>query len=48
MSHPPFNEGPEAIKARKMRNWMLGGVLLAFVILMFVITIVRMGGHVLD
>ena len=48
MSHPPFNEPPEAARARKMRNWMLGGVLVAFVILVFVITIVRMGGHVID
>ena len=48
MSHPQFNETPEAAKARRLRNWMLGGVLVAFVILMFVITIVRMGGHVLD
>ena len=47
MSHPPFNETPEANKARKTRNWMLAGVLIAFVILMFVVTIVRMGGHVL-
>ena len=48
MSHPQFNETPEAAKARRLRNWMLGGVLVAFVILMFVITIVRLGGHVLD
>jgi len=47
VSHPPFKEGPEATKARKLRNWMLAGVLFAFVILMFVVTIVRMGGHVL-
>ncbi len=48
MSHPPFNETPEAAKARRLRNWMLGGVLLAFVVLVFVITIVRLGAHVLD
>ncbi len=48
MSHPPFNESPEAAKARRMRNWMLAGVLVAFVLLMFVVTIVRMGGHVFD
>ncbi len=48
MSHQQFNETPEAAKARRLRNWMLGGVLVAFVILMFVITIVRLGGHVLD
>ena len=48
MSHPPFNEPPEAAKARRLRNLMLGAVLLAFVVLVFAITIVRMGGHVID
>ncbi len=48
MSHPPFKETPEAARARRLRNWMLGGVLLAFVVLVFVITIVRLGAHVLD
>ncbi len=48
MSHPPFNESPEAARARRMRNLMLGGVLAAFVVLIFVITIVRLGGHVFD
>ena len=48
MSHPPFKETPEAARARRVRNWMLGGVLLAFVVLVFVITIVRLGAHVLD
>jgi hypothetical protein len=46
MSHPPFNETPEAAKARRMRNWALGVALVAFVILVFVVTIVRLGGHV--
>jgi hypothetical protein len=46
MSHPQFRETPEAAKARRLRNWMLAGVLLAFVILVFVVTIVRLGGHV--
>ncbi len=48
MSHPPFNETPEAARARRMRNLMLGGVLVAFVVLVFVITIVRLGGRVFD
>ena len=48
MSHSPFNETPEAVRARKMRNWMLGGVLTAFVVLVFAVTIVRLGGHVLN
>ena len=48
MSHPQFNESPEAARARRMRNWMLAGVLVAFVVLMFVVTIVRLGGHAFD
>ncbi len=48
MSHPPFNESPDASRARKMRNWMLAGALAAFVALIFVVTIVRLGGHVFD
>jgi len=48
MSHPPFKETPEAAKARRLRNWMLAGVLIGFVVLIFVVTIVRMGGHVID
>ena len=48
MSHPPFNESPEAARSRRMRNWALAGVLIAFVVLVFVVTIVRLGGHVFD
>jgi hypothetical protein len=48
MSHPQFNESPEAARARRMRNWALAGVLIAFVVLIFVVTIVRLGGHVFD
>ena len=48
MSHPPFNESPDAARARRMRNWALAAVLIAFVALVFVVTIVRLGGHVFD
>jgi hypothetical protein len=48
MSHPPFDEPPEAARARRLRNWALAGALVAFVILVFVVTIVRLGGHVID
>ena len=41
----PMTEGPEARAARRRRNLMLGGALLAFCILVFVITIIRLGGH---
>lgn len=44
----PVQESPEAAKARRMRNLALGGALALFVILVFVVTIVRLGGHVFD
>ncbi len=37
---------PEAAKARALRNWVLAGVLAAFVVLVFVVTIVRLAGNV--
>ncbi len=46
MSHPPPTESPEAARARKVRNWLLAGTLVAFVILVFVVTMVRLGGNV--
>ncbi len=44
----PFEETPEAAKARSRRNLAIGLVLVAFVILTFVVTIVRLGGHAFD
>jgi hypothetical protein len=35
-------------RARKMRNYAIAGVLLFLVVLFFVMTIVRLGGHVTD
>ena len=48
MSQAGPNENPEAARARRMRNWLLAGALAAFVILVFVVTIVRLGGHALQ
>ncbi len=42
----PGHESPEALKARKLRNWALGAALSAFVILIFIVTIVRLGANV--
>ena len=42
----PFNEGPEAAAARRRRNVVLALGLLAFVALVFVITVVHLGGSV--
>lgn len=47
-----MNEDDEAKKrferARSMRNYAIAGVLLFLVVLFFVMTIVRLGGHVAD
>jgi hypothetical protein len=42
----PPHLNPEALRRQKLRNWAVFGVLLAFVLLIFVISIVKMkGGH---
>jgi hypothetical protein len=41
----PYNEGPEARAARSRRNWILAGALFVFVAVVFVVTMVRLGGH---
>ena len=41
-------ESDEAAKARRLRSIAIALALGAFVILVFVVTIVRMGGHVGD
>ncbi len=42
----PLTEGPEARRARRRRNLMLGGALVAFCVLVFLVTIIRLGGNV--
>jgi hypothetical protein len=42
----PFGEGPEAAKARKNRNLAIAGGLVAFIVLVFVITLVKLSGNV--
>ena len=44
----PLTEGPEARAARRRRNLLLAAALLAFVILVFIVTIIRLGGNVAD
>ncbi|HLK24656.1 MAG TPA: hypothetical protein VKT30_08355 [Caulobacteraceae bacterium] len=46
MSQPP--EGPAWLKARRRRSIAIALALAAFVIIVFVVTIVRMQGHVAD
>lgn len=42
----PFNEGPEAAKARRRRNLAIALALAGFIVLVFVVTIVRLGANV--
>lgn len=44
----PFREGEDFAKARRGRNIALALGLVVFVILVFIVTIIRMGGHVFD
>ena len=44
----PQNETGEAAKARRRRNLVIGLTLAAFAILTFLVTIVKLGGHVAD
>ena len=44
----PLHEDAEAAKARSRRNVALALGLAAFVILTFVVTLVRLGSHVFD
>lgn len=37
---------PEEERKRKQRNWAIAAVLFAFVALIFVVTIVKLGGNV--
>ena len=46
MSLPDPLQDPEARKARSRRNLAIGAALLAFVVLVFIVTIVRLGGNV--
>jgi hypothetical protein len=39
---------PEEKRKLSQRNWTVAGVLLAFVLLVFVVTIVKLGGNVAD
>ena len=39
---------PEEERKRNQRNWAIAGVLLAFVVLIFVVTIAKLGGNVVN
>ena len=37
---------PEEQKKRKQRNWAIAGLLLAFVVIVYAVTIVKIGGNI--
>ena len=37
---------PEEERKRNQRNWAIAGILLAFVVLVFVVTITKIGGNI--
>jgi hypothetical protein len=39
---------PEEERKRTQRNWAIAGVLLAFVVLVFWVTVVKLGGNVVS
>jgi hypothetical protein len=42
----PIHLNPEALRRQKKRNWAIFGTLMGFVVLIFIISIVKMmGGH---
>ena len=42
----PFNESPEAAKARRRRNVAIALALVGFIVLVFLVTIIRLGANV--
>jgi hypothetical protein len=42
----PFHEGKAAAKARRMRSLMIALALIVFVVLVFAVTIAKMGANV--
>jgi ABC-type phosphate transport system permease subunit len=44
----PFNESQEAAKARRRRSLALALGLVLFVVVIFIVTLARLKGHVID
>ena len=44
----PRGESPDAARARSRRNLAIAAALVVFVILTFVVTIARLGGHAFE
>jgi hypothetical protein len=41
----PYGEGPEAARARRARNIAIAVALAAFVVIVFAVTLIKMGHH---
>jgi hypothetical protein len=41
----PFREGPVAARARRTRSLMIALALIAFVVIVFVVSIIKLAGH---
>ena len=41
----PFHEGEAAARARRMRSWMIALGLIAFIVLIFVVTLTKLGAN---
>jgi hypothetical protein len=41
----PYGEGPDAARARRVRNLAIALALVAFVVIVFVVTIIKMAHH---
>ena len=37
---------PEEQKKRKQRNWAIAGLLVAFIVIVYAVTIVKIGGNI--
>jgi hypothetical protein len=44
-SRDPFREGEQAAKARRGRSLAIAGALVLFVVLVFVVTLIRLSGN---
>jgi hypothetical protein len=46
LSPTPIDRGPEAKRRQRARNWAIFAALLAFVVIVYIVSIVKMsGGH---
>jgi t-SNARE complex subunit (syntaxin) len=44
----PFNESDDAARARRRRSLVLAIGLVIFVVIVFIVTLAKLGGHVAD